>query len=401
MKYAITTFCAAALVVVSGCGGGDDGDGDDDPVDYTTAYAISSVVYDGDDATTYVALIGSLDAAEVDYDRALELPGRASIATFGGKLFVGGGDAPIIRRYVIEADGSFTADGTVSFANYGLTGALYIDDWGLNFIDAQKAYLTNSSDLTIVWDPTALAITGEIETPELLRAAPLSANSSPAVLRDGKLFRAVGWRDWTSYTTSPEQYLAVFDTATDTLEATVREERCPALDNRIEVAEDGTLYFSNWIYNVTETLGRGAPKSCSLRVLPGATTFDPAWQLTFSDVAEGREGAGLSYLGDGKGFLTVFHHERVTIDAETDLLALAQTPNWRLWSVDLAARTAAPVEGADWTSGGYSRIELDGRTFILLPSSDYGSTQSYEVTAAGVTPHLALRGFNYQVVKVR
>jgi hypothetical protein len=146
MKYAITTFCAAALVVVSGCGGGDDGDGDDDPVDYTTAYAISSVVYDGDDATTYVALIGSLDAAEVDYDRALELPGRASIATFGGKLFVGGGDAPIIRRYVIEADGSFTADGTVSFANYGLTGALYIDDWGLNFIDAQKAYLTNSSD---------------------------------------------------------------------------------------------------------------------------------------------------------------------------------------------------------------------------------------------------------------
>jgi hypothetical protein len=396
MKYAIAMSCATALLF--GCGGDDDGD---DGARFEAAFAISSVVYDGDDATTYVALIGSLDATEVDYDLALELPGRASIATYGGKLFVGGGDSPVIRRYAIEVDGSFTPDGTVSFANYGLTGTLFIDDWGLNFISAEKAYLTNSSDLTIVWNPTTMEITGEIETPELLRAAPLSANSGPAVLRDGKLFRAIGWRDWTSYTTSTEQYLAVYDTATDTLEATVREERCPALDNRIEVAEDGTLYFSNWIYNVTETLGRGAPRSCSLRVLPGATTFDPAWQLTFSDIAEGREGAGLSYLGDGKGFLTVFHHERVTIDAETDLLALAQTPNWRLWSVDLATRTAAPLEGADWTSGGYSRIKLDGRTFILLPNSDYASTQSYEVTAAGLTRHLTLRGFNYQVVKVR
>jgi hypothetical protein len=395
MKHAFAMSCATALLF--GCGGDDDGGGGQ----FDTAFAISSVVYDGDDATTYVALIDSLEATEVDYDRALELPGRASIATYGGKLFVGGGDSPVIRRYAIEVDGSFTQDGTVSFANYGLTGTLFIDDWGLNFISAEKAYLTNSSDLTIVWNPTTMEITGEIETPELLRAAPLSGNSGPAVLRDGKLFRAIGWRDWTSYTTSAEQYLAVYDTATDTLEATVREERCPALDNRVEVAEDGTLYFSNWIYNVTETLGRGAPRSCSLRVLPGATSFDPGWQLTFSDIAEGREGAGLSYLGDGKGFLTVFHHERVTIDAETDLLALAQTPNWRLWSVDLTTRTAAPLEGADWTSGGYSRIELDGRTFILLPSSDYASTQSYEVTAAGLTRHLTLRGFNYQVVKVR
>jgi hypothetical protein len=401
MKYLSTMALAAALLV--GCGGGDDGNGDPDaaPPQPGPIYAISSVVYDGDDANTYVALIDSLDATEVDYAKSLELPGRASIATHGGKLFVGGGDAPLIRRYVIEVDGSFTPDGEVSFANYGLTGTLYIDDWGLVFIDDQKAYLTNSSDRTIVWNPTTLAITGTIETPELLRPAPLSANSGPAVLRDGKLYRAVGWRDWISYTTSTEQYLAVFDTATDTLETTVREERCPALDNRIEVAEDGTLYFSNWIYNVTETLGRGAAKSCSLRVLPGATTFDPAWQLTFSDITEGREGAGLSYLGDGKGFLTVFHDERVTIDDQTDLLALAQTTNWRLWSVDLATRTAAPIESADWTSGGYSRIELDGRTFILLPSSDYATTQSYEVTASGLARHLTLRGFNYQVVKVR
>jgi hypothetical protein len=396
MKYTIATFCASALLL--GCGGGDDDGGG---VDFTTAYAISSVVFDGDEATTYVSLIASLDATEVDYDRALELPGRASIATYGGKLFVGGGDSPIIRRFVIETDGSFTEDGVVSFANYGLTGALFIDDWGLNFISADKAYLTNASDLTIVWNPTTMAITGEIATPELFRAPPLSSSSSPAVLRDGKLYRTVFWRDWDAYQTFPEQYLAVFDTTTDTLEATVREERCPALDNRIEVAEDGTLYFSNWIYNVTETLGRGAPKSCALRVLPGASTFDADWQLTFSDLAEGREGAGLSYLGNGKGFLTVFHDERVTIDGQTNLLDLAQTPNWKLWTVDLATRTAAPLEGADWTSGGYSRIKLDGRTFILLPNSDYASTQAYEVTATGVSPHLTLRGFNYQVVKVR
>jgi hypothetical protein len=58
------------------------------------------------------------------------------------------------------------------------------------------------------------------------------------------------------------------------------------------------MYFSNSVYSVTETLVRGAKRSCARRLNDEA--FDPDWRFAFSDAADGREAAALDYLGNGR-----------------------------------------------------------------------------------------------------
>lgn len=401
MKYLLrTTFslaCLLAATATAGCSSSDNTDSGTPGA----RFAISGVIFGDDTESTYISLLPSLDVTDVDYTKALEVPGRASIASYNGWLFVSGGESATITRYSIGENGTFSKDSVLSFANYGFD-PFYIDDWGNTFVSATKAYLTNSSSLTVVWDPSAMTITRDIETPELDREAPLTIDGSPAVVRGNRLYRTFFWKDWDEYQTLPEQYLGVFDTDNDVLLDLVPESRCPGLNNRVSQDEAGNLYFSNWVYNVTETLGTGAPKSCALRLSPGADRFDANWQLTFSDLTGGREGAAFNYLGNGKGFITVFYDENVTVDEETDLNELALSPNWRLWSVDLTSKTAAPLEGSEWLAGGYATVQQDDRTFVLVPSEDYDVTSAQEIMSSGrAEPRFDIRGFSYQLLKLR
>ena len=387
-----------AALVLWGCGADESSSKSERRLD--AHYALASVVFGDDTDMTYISLVSSLDSPEIDLGAALEVSGRASVAAYGGWLFVGDGERPVITRYFIGPGGTFVEDGVLSFENQGLGDwGLYIDDWGNTFVSAHKAYLSNSSDATIVWDPTELAIVARIEQPELARDEPLTFDGSPGIVRGNRLYRTFFWKNWDEYETYAEQYLAVFDVEHDELIELVPETRCPGLNNNVSADEEGNIYFSNWVYNVTETLGRGAPKSCALRLNAGEDRFDEDWKLTFSELAEGREGAALSYVRDGHGVFAVFHHENVTIDGETDLQELALSDNWRLWSVDLERRVAAPLEGVDWLAGGYAVVHVDSRTFLMLPSADYASTRVQELSPDGrVSDRFEVPGDSYQIL---
>ena len=366
-------------------------------------YALASIVTNADEDTTYVSLVSSLDAVEIDFRNALEIAGRASVTAYGGWLFVGGGESPTITRYSITAEGGFEKGPTVSFAGQDLGEfGVYIDDWGNTFISPHKAYLSNSSASTIIWDPTTMEIVGRIEQPELARAAPLTFDGSPGIVRGKRLYRTFFWKDWDEYETLPEQYLAVFDVEKDKLLELVPEARCPGMNNNLSADEDGNIYFSNWIYNVTETLGRGAPKSCALRLNIETERFDDDFRFVFSDHAGGREGAALNYLGDGKGVFAAFHDEDIEIDANTDLNELALSDNWRLWEATLDGQAAAPLSGIDKLAGGYAIVHVDGRTFLMVPTAEYASTTVHEIDAGGgVQKRFEVPGDSYQILKLR
>jgi hypothetical protein len=165
--------------------------------------------------------------------------------------------------------------------------------------------------------------------------------------------------------------------------------------------EQGNVYFNNWIWNVTASLVKGAPKSCALRLTPGASRLDPAWTLPYAGLTGGREAANFNYIGNGKALLSVFHQERVTIDPATDPGELAGTPNWRLWSVDLDAHTAAPFEDIAWNTGATSIFQLDGRVFAFVPGKDWALTQGYEIKDGKPTLAFEVRGWSYSFLKVR
>jgi hypothetical protein len=242
-------------------------------------YAVLGVVYGPDDATSYLRLLDTLEPQDIDYSRALEVPGAASVTAYGSWLFVGDSANLTITRYA-TASGTFVKDGVLNLSNRDIDD-LEVDDFGNTFIDAHKAYLVPSASSTLIWDPTDLVVTGEIETPELVRDAPFDIDFGPGVLRDGRVYRAVTWRDFDNDITSPEQYLTVLDPETDTFIDRVPEWRCPGLTNRVSADEQGNLYFSSWFNTVAQSLVLGTPKPCALRLNAGSDEFDPDWQLSF------------------------------------------------------------------------------------------------------------------------
>jgi hypothetical protein len=365
-------------------------------------YAVATEVYSPDfsSSVSYVTMLPSLDVAQVDLGQAREYSGRATIGTINGWLFVADAQK-VITRFSLAADGTLVEDGKLSFAGREIEYAT-VDAWGNTFISPTKAYLFNPSDGGhIIWNPSTMEIVGDIATPGLVREQ-LSLQNSPGIVRGKRLYHMYSWADFKAHTFSTQpQQLAIYDVESDKLVEMVTETRCPSMYGRPFMDEQQTIYFTNFIWNVGETLVKGGPKSCGLRLPAGTDKIDPQWSFSYAAVTGGREAAGLSYLGGGRALLEVFHQERTAIDAMTDPSELATSTNWRLWTVDLARLTGAPVEDLDFEAGGYTKIDLAGRSLLLLSGEDYANTKVYEVKEGRAVPLFDIRGSSYLIAKVR
>jgi len=346
----------------SGEGAGIESGAEHVPPALGSSFAVPTEVYGADFASSasYVPLVPSLDVPRIELGNAREVTGRASVAAIGPWLFVASSTRPIVERFEVQADGSLREAGRLGFMNYGVPDFFAIDAWGAVFINANKAYIFNGSDGShVVWNPSTLEITGEIAAPPGVSRRGYNFESVAAVRgnRMYRIFTLLNYDTW-EFLAAP-QYLAVYDLESDTLLGTVEESRCPQLYSRPFLDERGDIYFSGWVWTPGLTLTSNYPASCALRILAGQDSFDPSWQLDFAaDVTGGREAGILRYLGGGRALLDVFHAERTSIDAATDPEDLVNTPNWRLWSIDLATKTGAPLEGLDFKAGGYQDVAV-------------------------------------------
>jgi hypothetical protein len=400
-----TTLACAALCAfaAAGCGGGDDTASPDAGIRKDTLYVIANEIYTDSDSTTYVNVVDTLDAPVIDPAKALEFGGgRATVRAFDGRLFVAPPNSTVIKRYAVGDDGSLREDGEVGFGNLGVDRVV-IDEWGNTFISPTKAYLFNPAQgETLIWNPSTMEIVGTVDQGglDLIRDG-FSLDTSPGVVRGNRLFRAFSWNNWDTYDWSDDNVLAVYDVETDKLVASITDTRCPALGNRVDKDEAGNLYFSNWIWNVGATLVYDAPESCVLRVNAGAETFDADWTLRYSAIAESRQGAMFANLGAGRALMSVFHDERVVIDDKTVGPELVSTPNWRLWTIDVEARTGAPLDGLEWNTGAISTYHVNGRSFVFVPGADWSVTQVHEIKDGRATHNFDLQGWSYQFFQIR
>lgn len=428
---ALTEMTLVALLVLApsliGCGGEDDspgssdngrngtstpgsaGAGGTDGGDLTGGaseswFAVPSEVYAADfsSSASYVPLVPSLDVRRIGLGDAKELDGRASAAKVGKWLFLASSSEPVVTRYTVDEDGALTEAGRLNFSNYGVPEFFAIDAWGAVFVNAEKAYIFNGSDGGhVIWNPTTMRITGEIPAPGIVQKG--YNLESVAVIRGNRMYRIFTFLNYETWEFLAEpQYLAVYDVEQDELVELVEEARCPQLYNRPFIDEHDDIYFSGWVWTPGLTLTGDYPKSCALRVKAGEDVFDANWQLDFADeLTGGREAGMLRYLGDGKALLDVFHDERVDIDGGTDAQELANTPNWRLWTVDLETLSGAPMEAFDFKAGGYTDVQVDGRTFLMVPNENYSETTAYEVVEGEAIQRFEIEGSSYQMVRVR
>jgi hypothetical protein len=324
------------------------------------------------------------------------------VAKLGDYFFIASSSKPVVNRYELAEDGTLEPAGSLNFQNYGVPEYFTIDSWGGVLVDAERAYVFNGTDGShIAWNPSTLEITGTIEGPDVVQEG--YNLESIAVVRGDRMYRiftSLNYDSW-EFLATP-QYLAVYDLKKNELVDLVEESRCPQLYSRPFVDEQGDIYFSGWVWTPGLTLTGDYPASCALRIKAGQDAFDPDWQLRFAEeVTDGREAGIMRPLGDGKVLLDVFHDERVTIDDTTDPQELMNTPNWRLWLVDLKTKQGAPIDALDFKAGGYSDVQVDGRNWLMVPNEDYSETTGYEVVDGEAISGFKIQGSVDHIVKLR
>jgi len=75
------------------------------------AYIVGSTLNGPEGWNAYVTALSVLEPQEVDYDRALEVPGRADVWVWDDKVFVGQAQSPVVSRYAVTEGLEFVEEG--------------------------------------------------------------------------------------------------------------------------------------------------------------------------------------------------------------------------------------------------------------------------------------------------
>ncbi|WP_394827846.1 MxcI [Pendulispora albinea] len=364
-------------------------------------YAFLSLVSTTKSSHSYVNFYDSPDITAVNFNGAREFPGSSGIDAVGGKLFVSSGEAPLIMRFGITEDKKWKDEGNVNFANYGSSAGL----WGNGFGSA-KGYMTFNNVDRVVWDPATLTIHGRTTaSADLVRdrnGLLVRASYDRALIAQGdRLYWPYYWSDGDYYHFDGGSQIAVYDTGTDQIRRLI-DAPCPGLDYASK-DDEGNLYFSNWVFaTAAPVFAAGAPKTCVVKVKAGTDTVDPSFTFNFADVTQGRQAAAFQVIGRGQAFFAVLHDEKIDKASAPDPKSAIYGNVWRFWSFNLVTKEAKPIEGIDTFAGGYRATVVNGRTFLLLPRSDYASSVTYELLPDGTAKRLfESLGWAYQFIRVR
>jgi hypothetical protein len=280
-------------------GGGDGGDaGTTTTPSEAPLYALVSVPATamGAPTTSYVIVTDKLTGELKTENAVLNVPGSAIAAGLpGGKrLFIGTNQGPLLTRYDLTATGTLAASGTVNFQARGVP-SFFSYASNFQFIDGKKAYyLALDAAKVVIWDPDALALTGEISLPQIVRPDPANpgtnfttnVTSSP-IRRGDKIYFFISWdsRNAGTIKVAPAAAVVIIDTKTDTATTVVDEGTCG-------YTRDGVV-SGDFIYLATEGAGTAVnylnsangAAPCMRRFNLVTQQFDPAYKPDLNALA--------------------------------------------------------------------------------------------------------------------
>jgi hypothetical protein len=393
------TFFALALVAsAAACAD------DTDPTGTPTgpAFLLGTRVWDDSSTTSYFHVVSSLEAGTtVDTGLAVEVPGAAKLFAIPGAgwFAIGDGDAPTITRYTLDDAGRLSPGASISLQRYGVASlwpSLYV-------VSPTKVYYPDrDGQQLIVWNPTAMEVTGSIDLAGTGREGFLSLYGYTPIVRGNHLLFGVGWFDWTTNdTVLGETGLVVVDTSTDQLVRVDVDTRCGGISEAV-IASNGDAYFvSSALAGAARRLGRFALEPCALRIPAGAEAFDAGYAPRLADIT-GAAIAGEPIPGGGDGiFLRVFD-ESLAVVAEGDATwKLTGQSAWRWVRWDVVTGAVALIDLAPSTSD-VLWFQVEGRVFGTETTPDYATTTLVELTAAGGPSRaLVAPGFLHGVARIR
>jgi len=369
-------------------------------------YAMMLQVYGTEDRTVYVSLSNTLDITSTNIETAREFPGVANLAAIGGKLLISSGIEPKITEFEFGANNAWIEGRSVSFSNYALSD-------NANFyyqfvVDPKNALLPYEGTKRIHWDPSEMAIRGSIDDTTLVPSEPNltlepGGNRNGVQFDGGSVLQAFFYHDNDWFTYGTKSHVIAYHPGSFA-EKSVVDVACPGLSIATR-DEQGNTYLSSWDLP-TSTLKGTTPATCIAKFGPDnqlLTTLDPrTW-------TGGRFVNNFRYVGGGKAFGNVLHHEALGVTATGQLTDEQLTnvgndgPHWKLWLFDLAKNTGVEVQGIDVPiAGGAQMATLSGRTFLFVPYQEYGRTKAFELTPDGkATLRFDTAGDVFKWVQVR
>jgi len=337
---------------------------------------LQTTVATPDGRTSALQLIDDFGIDEIDTSAAIELPGNARVFADGSSLFTGGAEEPIIQQWIPHEDGTLGPGERLQLSNLGLTAVPY----GHNFVAPDKAYLFEGSLLAaVVWDPSTLTVTGEIDLSSLMSDGMLPT-LDPGVLRGDRLFVLVQLFDFVTGDLYRGTRVAVIDTRTDTVEAVLSDERCVGGLTPLRLGDDGTIYVMGDNYLFLHWFDDELPPTCVLRIPPGERSFDPDWSLDLEAIT-GHPTTGLVHH-DGALYTQAMDASLGQADPAVETLTFLNEPVSRWWRIPLDdLDAAAPLDGigpVSPRSGG--AFEVDGDIYVQGASDGFiGETRLYRL----------------------
>jgi len=366
-------------------------------------YVTATRVFSADDSIGYLTTFPSLAAGtHVDLSRAIEIDdawvfGEADPYFYTATIF-----DPVIQRWELSSNGALVAGPKLSFANQGVAGTYTAAAVPL-FSKTKSYFVDSESQQVVIWNPSDMSFIGTIPL-NLERMADYTPEIAIALTPE-RLFVTVLWSSlasgWTKYGSSTK--IIAIDPKTDRVLATTDEPRCESL-SPAGVASDESAYFAPWDYHSTvrSVFGDGfGARSCALRVVPPATSYDAGYDVDLSALVGGRPAGSMRMIGNGQALLHVWHEE----------LAEATPENWSetrflpayLWyRWQLGEPSAEPLPAQAPTSEGGEWINLDDKTYTLSANSEYSETTVVELSDTGeLRPGATIDGWTTNIIRVR
>lgn len=361
-----------AGVVAGGCG--------NDSSQATTAgarYVLASVVIQPDDArTTYVQTLDDFADRHITNAAAVEVAGNGVVLTHRKAFYVGLEDEPTWVRY--EARGATIVEtGRLSLMT---TGAKAIDYGNAVVDDSTAVSIFSNPPLAVVWNPTTMEITGEIDLAFLQRDG-YALEVWTTVAHEGRVYVPGRWSDWDGGRIFPAVSMTVLDPKNLTVLGTATDTRC-ASGGRVVFDAQGYAYVmgdgrNDSLQMFANASGTSAPPNCLLRMGPDAIAFDKDYVYPIPSLTGGLEAIselGTARQGSGIAFAKMFYPALLPADVKPVDFAYWNYPVHKMWQITLGAPpTAREVTGIPHAALGFEGTALEGKLFTG-ESLDHGAT---------------------------
>lgn len=339
---------------------------------------------------TYLLASKRAPKGELDFSSALELP-DALVTQNDEAIFVGDNERITLQRYEVNADYSFTMTGEVSLQQFGID---YINNPPLFFSSTTAYYVDAPRGQIIVFDPTEMEITGEIQVPELLREDYVTW-LGPAQRVEDRYLATILYtnEDWTATTPDSTVGIIIEDDRDEPIRM-LRDER--GVGAYLSFADDqGDFYIAadGLSGNLALAGSQDVPSSRVLRVRAGADEIDPDFMLDLGELLDTPATFGFWPVTDTK-----FVVQAWASDVEpSDVLEPGDTgwgaPYYDWMFIDAATAEARPVSGLERSvTNNTLRLRLDGKTYLQKSFPDTGRSELYVLGDDAEATQVAVSG---------